>query len=602
MGVNPGVSFNSMGQRFRRIVSGPTTERLLIIGTAVDGPINRPTRIDDVSEARALFGPASYVNGYKDPVTGTNSGQPAGATIPLAITQAIAAGATDIWVVRATGTYATSPSAFNALSLRAKYPGRIYNDVYVGLTSAANVMTVTLTQPDIKRGAQTFTFNTSGSVSDFCDEFNNWEHNLTVEIETDTALTSSKLTSSVASALATGTIRLGLSSGSGSSVGASTGTNGCRAMGEDFGPDAANGMSGYVNKLLAVNSGTFDTLEGVQFPFDVCVLTGLYLDDQAVISGQTKINSSDTYTAADEYTTSIANEYSAWLERVSRDISPCVGFIAVRPPNIRNEATFLTYITNSLLSTTAGWHNQGLKWTKAGYFMYEGFRRTQTLNNVDVFDAGARLLVVAGPEAVMYHKDIGRYVDQWHVQAAAMFTTIPPERAPISQAVPGIQAYGLTIPRRFAESLMMGVGYDPTNAISGRGAYLCLAKDAGNYLGPQVLLSDCTAAWREDYFSQWQLTHLVNRIESDLANILRPFLGGPTDDGHLGAMRTRAKAVLDGYAATGAFRGFEGQGYTLRIAIDGIGNVLGLVNLYLEINPATAMRSLRINVSVRNTA
>jgi hypothetical protein len=79
-------------------------------------------------------------------------------------------------------------------------------------------------------------------------------------------------------------------------------------------------------------------------------------------------------------------------------------------------------------------------------------------------------------------------------------------------------------------------------------------------------------------------------------------LGGPTDIGALSAMRTQAKTILDGYANSGAFRGYEGQGYTFDINIDGVGAVLGIVIVNLEINPATAMRQIRLNITVRNVA
>jgi hypothetical protein len=98
------------------------------------------------------------------------------------------------------------------------------------------------------------------------------------------------------------------------------------------------------------------------------------------------------------------------------------------------------------------------------------------------------------------------------------------------------------------------------------------------------------------------LVHLCNRLESDLADVLRPFLGGPTDAYALGAMKTKIKNVLDSYASSGAFRGFEGQGYTYDVTMDGVDALLGLVTVFLEINPATALRSIRLTVNVRNAA
>jgi len=109
----PGPYHITQGAKIKQAINGPTTERLLIIGTAVDGPINSPMPITSASQAESIFGPASYSRGYLSPITSSEDGLPNGATLPLFISQAINAGCTNIYAVRASGSYAAAVSGFN---------------------------------------------------------------------------------------------------------------------------------------------------------------------------------------------------------------------------------------------------------------------------------------------------------------------------------------------------------------------------------------------------------------------------------------------------------------------------------------------------------
>lgn len=593
MPLIPGVQYKAYGQKFQSLVQGPTTERLLIIGLSQDGPINTPVPVRDVLSASSLFGPATYQSSYLDPNTGQESGLDAGTSIPQAVGIALAAGARDIWVVRATGTYATgavsgSVSTTPKLDMRSIYPGRVYNNTTLTLTTTGGVLGIYINQPAAKGGNIILpTLAATGTVRQLIDRINNDRRNRTIYINPETYPTI--LTSAAYTAIGSGvgTLRFG--------------TNGTRATGEDYGPEAATGVAGYATKLLTVDTGTFDVLEGINFPFDVAVLTGIYADEQIVDSGQTKIDGTGTYSATDQYSLSIAADFAVWLSRMSNMVNPCRGVTAVRPAGLTQLSDMVTYITGNLLATTYGVYNSTLRWNKMGPFMYNGFRQTDP-NTGDIVDLGARLSVVVGPEVVANHPDIGNFVDQPHVQYAAKLTTIPPERAPVLAALDGILGYNNPIPRKYADLLISGVGFDSSNQLSGRGAYVVMVKNPGNFQGPQVVYSDVTAAYREDYFSQDQLVHLCNRVESDVAETLRPFLGGPSDPSALAAMKTRVKNVLDGYAASGAFKGYEGQGYTFDITVDGPGSILGIVNVWIEMSPASAIRSIRITTAVRQSA
>lgn len=234
----PGSDFTTISGKIKAFVSGPTTEKLLIIGTAVDGPLNTPVRVTNTTDAERVFGPASYSKGYKNPVTSLADDADNGASIPRAIAQAIAAGCTDIWVCRATGTYATSPSAFTSkLDLKAINPGRIYNEVSLALIATGGVLTVTHTQPTSKGLTYTSTYASSLNVSQVIDKINGDKRNATLEIIKDTYSTylSGSCYNLGTSALVTVTL--------------AGGTNGCKAPSEDY----ATSLDGYATKLTTAD-------------------------------------------------------------------------------------------------------------------------------------------------------------------------------------------------------------------------------------------------------------------------------------------------------------------------------------------------------------
>lgn len=580
----PGADFTTISGKIKAFINGPTTERLLILGTAVDGPLNVPVRVEDASVAERIFGPATYSNGYKNPITSTADDAVNGASIPKAIAQAMAAGCTDIYICRVTGTIARSSSAFSSkLDLRALNPGRIYNEVSLGLHASGNVLNAVITQPSIKGTTFTTTYASSLTVSQVIDQLNADRRNTTFEIVKDTysAYLASGCTALATSALVTVTL--------------AGGTNGCEAPGEDY----ASALDGYATMLTATDSGTFDALKGAKFRFNVGVLTGIHLDDQVVTSGSAKPDGG-TYTAADEYQTTIATDYVRWLDQMSSEVGPCFGVIACRPPGYRTQEKLIDYINNSLLATSAGKWNTAMRWNKAGYFLYTGWNRTDPV--AQSVDMGQRLAVVAGPEVVFSHPKIGNYTDQFHVAYASLLTTLPPERAPIFKMVPGVLAYGTPIPAKYCNKLVEGLGFSSSNDLSGKGAYVCLTRNPRDSQGPLVIFDDVTAAARDDYMRNYQLVHLCNNIHNNLDYGLSGFLGGPTNAASLAAMETVVQNIMDGYVQTNALKGKRGVGYDFKITMKGTDEALGIVRVHLEISPATALRKIYFVVAVRQSA
>jgi hypothetical protein len=541
---------------------------LLIIGTAVDGPINRPIRITDAQQAEKIFGPANYSKGYKDPITSTESGNPNGATIPKAIGQAIAAGCSDIYVCRAAGSYAASASAFSSkLNIKAVYPGRVYNEVTCAVTNATTSITFTLTQPSIKGTSFSTTFASSLTVGDMIDRINGDRRNSTIYINRETYPT---YLGSACTAIGSGSVTL------------AGGTNGCQALGEDY----ATSLNGYATALTTTDTGTFDVLLGMRFRFNVAVLTGVHLDDQVVDGGNAT-------------TTTIASDFVYYLDQVSTEISPCHGVMGVRPPNLREDSSLITYINNSLLATASGAWDTTMRWNKAGYFLYTGWTRTDPV--AGTVDLGKLLSVCAGPECVFTNNDIGRYTDNFHVAYAAMLTTIPPERAPIFKTIPGVTTYGTPLPAKYCNKLVEGVGYSQANDLTGQGAYVTLTRNPRDPFGPMVIFDDSTVAARDDYFRNYQLIHLCNSIHNDLDFALSGFIGGPSSHATLAAMEAQCQNILDGYVASNALKGSRGQGYDFRITMEGTDEALGIVRVYLDLFPATAIRKIYFVVQVKQS-
>jgi hypothetical protein len=580
----PGSDFTTISGKIKAFTSGPTTERLLIIGTAVDGPLNSPIRISDATEAERIFGPGTYSNGYKNPVTSTTDDANNGATLPRAFAQAIAAGCTDIYLCRATGTYASSPSAFSSrLDIQSVNPGRIYNEVSIAMHASGGYVNVIVTQPSIKGVTYSTQYSSSLTWGDMIDRINGDRRNATFEIFKETY--SSYLPSGCYTVAPT----------SYTSVTLAGGTNGTNAPSEDY----ATSLDGYATKLTTPDTGTFDSLYGKRSKFDVAVLTGIHIDDQVVTSGAAN-PAGGTFTAADEYQRTIATDFVLFLDAMSSEVGPCFGVIGCRPPGLRTESRIINYVNDSLLSTSAGKYNANMKWNKAGYFLYTGWRRTDPV--AGEVDLGQRLAVVAGPEVVYQHPKLGNYTDQFHVSYASMLTTIPPERAAVFKPLSGPVAYGTPIPTQYCNKLVEGVGFSASADLSGKGAYVVLTRDPRNPNGPMVVFDDVTASARDDYMRNHQLVHLCNSIHNNLEAALGGFIGGPTSPAALAAMETVVQNVMDGYVQSSAFRGSRGSGYDFRIYMSGADQALGLVRIQLEIAPATSLRKIYFVVAVRQNA
>lgn len=572
----PGTYFTTIGGLIKTVTQGPSTERVLVIGTALDGPLNGPVVITDGIQAEQVFGPATYTKGYKNPVTGLEDNKPAGATLPLAIQQLLSAGATNIVVCRATGTIAKNEAAFGSkLEIVAQNPGRIYNEVSVVTTVSSGALTLTINQPTVKGGNVAITFGTDATIEDVISKVNNEPRNTTVYFEgstfpaylTDLASSLGAATEAVSSTVA--------------------GTNGTLARGEDYGPEVATGLNGYASMLTAADTGTFARLYGENVAFNLAVLTGIHGDDQ-VVEG------------ADATKTSIAVDFAAFIDQCFSAITPCHGVVAVRPHGLRQVEDVIAYCNNNLLATAVGFYDETRRWIKFGPFMYNGIKRSDPI--AGTLDIGKHLSVVAGPDVVCTDPVLGRYSTTPHVLYAGFLSTLPPEQGANNARLPGAIGYGKPFPSRYTQKLVDGVGHDDNVDLSGKGAYVVLTQDKNNYGGPLVIADDPTAAPRNDFFRQYSLVHLTNSIHRQLSDELSRFLGKPSSAATLATMEAAARNVMDGFVQSGGLRGPEGQGYSIQLTMRGTDAAVGLVRCWVEIAAAAAIRRIQLVVTVRQPA
>ena len=578
----PGYNFNiiPMGIAKKQAIA-PTTERLLIIGPAVDGPVNTPISCNDGNTALSVFGPTVYTNEYFDPNTAA-AGSAAlklwnGNYLVRAFLEAQAAGSADVYLVRTGGTYATGAhGSLTGYSFRSKFPGYIYNTqtvsaiCYPANSASSTSITFFINQPAGKGGNISKSFLSSDTIATVIEWFGAPQvltGNGTFELDCSVL---SNLTNSATTLGATG-VGLGWV--------LAGGTNGTNVPGEQGIYDKS-----YLYTELTKEYGTFDMLK--DFNFDVAVLTGIYLDDVVV---------------ANNYTTSTASAFAKFIQDVSDRTRPCFGVIGCRPITESRLDRLTRFVTDNYLSTTSGpviingtADSSGAQWLRAGGVMVNGFIRTN--DDGTTTDMGSRIAVFAGPDFVRNNADTGYYHDNGAVIYAAFLSTLSPARAATLQPIPGVFALGTNFPRDMVDDLVTGITVDALTKNYGP-AYVVAKNDPD--LGGMVFADDPTAGWRNSEFSQQQPVHVVNIAARRIREVTQPFIGHSNDDATRAAISTGIRNKLEQLYGMGALQGSEGIGYSFVVSADPTDNILGVVNIVLSLRPAYAIRTINVTIMVR---
>lgn len=535
----------------------PVTERLLIIGNALDGPVNTPFRVRTVSEAEEIFGPLTYTKGYKDPVSDTENGKWADNNLVNGLVEALYGGAGNIVLVRSGGTLATYTPTGVSLRMTPVAPGRIYNGITVTIAQGSGNTTVTIAQPAAKGGSISVSVpSATTTLQELCDILNTDSRNRTILFST-VPVSGGLLTNVLTSTTFT----------------FSGGTNGTGAPNED------NYLSktAYYTALTAADTGTFATL--VDQEFNICLLQGIYADDQV---GPTA-------------TTSVATDFATFLHNVTRETMPCHGVIGLRPTGLQTPSALAAYASAALLSTTAGFYNAGARWIKFGYFMNNGFSTIDDESGKTI-DTGRYLSVIAGPDVVLSSKDRGSYYTNGAAIYAGMITHLGAQYATTNKALPGVSSLLSNFPKAICEQLVQGLGYDTSTNSKGMGAYVVFRTNP--LRGVPIVLQDNTAAQRTSDFKVLQVERIVNLAIQMVKSVLFPYIGEPSTVEALMSMKVALTTELTRLSEVGALQGGPGEGFDFTISADPVDNVFNQVNVMLRLRPTLQIKYVVVDVSV----
>jgi hypothetical protein len=559
----PGMIFTYRDGGLTPAVLLPTTEQLFILGNALDGPVNTPISIQNISDAQNIFGPLTYTGDYINPQTGIADNAYADNNLLKAVTEALLGGAGNVACVRVGGQTASITGAWNSvININAINPGRIYNSVTVVSTSGSTGYTITLNQTPSKGGSIFWTFTGIQTLGNLVSTINNDTRNRSIIMNIPATSATTPIS--------------GLGIGTAALSGTTSGTNGTGAPMEDY----AGNKSGYYTALTQ-QYGTFDSLGGI--PFDVAVLVGIYMDDQVV-------------SAPNDTTTSVAQAFANFLYTASRETQPCHGVIGVRPSGLKSPAELSIYATNALLNPNPGYYNVAARWINAGYFMQQGFFATNPDDGSTV-DIGGYLSVVAAPDIIYSQKNIGYYLENAAAAYAGMITSLPAQSATTNKALGTIKLINGTLSKSTQELLNQGLGYNPAVAGSvAHAAYVTIKYNS--VLNAPVIVSDNTCALRTSDYHTLQILRVANLASFMAKAVLYPFIGEADSIEARTAMKTQLTTALQKMVDAGALLGGDGNGFKFTITSDPVDLLLGQITVTMFLRPAMQIKYIQVVVNI----
>ena len=554
----PGVLFIQKDGGLIPLAPAPTTDTVLIIGNAVDGPVDTPVTLRNVSDIESIFGPVVYKGDYTDPITGTASKNYTGNNLVKAVNECLMGGGQNIVCVRVGGTVASSTNALAAsANMYAKYPGRVYNNTSVVITSGSSGYNFTLVQPATKGGTVVFLYPMATTLGDALTSFNTDIRNnsviLTAPVNTFT---------SYVSAMGTGTITI------------TGGTNGTSAPGEDY---ATSKIALYT--LLTQSGGTFDKVMDLRF--DLSVLACVYGDDQVSSGSPT--------------TTSVAQAFAEFNYNHSKETQPSHGIVLLRPTGLTTSSDLATFSTNYYENTSAGYVDQNGKWIKFGYFMNLGFNYVDT-DTGETVDIGRHISVCAGPDIVFSNKDLGYYPENGGAAYAGVVSNQPVQIAATNKPLGVVKYLNGSFPLATHKRLNQGIGRDAQTGAAGVGAYVTFKNNST--LGRPVVVSDNTCSQRTSDYHTLQTIRISDTVCRVARDVLFPFIGGPNSPDSRAAMKTLLNKALQAFTEQGALIGGEGVGYYFTIGSDINETLLNQVTISLFIRPAIEIKFIKLVVNI----
>jgi len=566
----PGLSihYKDGGLLVPVIEGGPLTDTVLVIGTALDGPVGKAVRVN-TSSAETLFGPLVYTKHFSAPAGTTSAtGDYANNSLIKGMYEVSLGGCSDILLIRVGGDYASTDTVAHTVSgenlrVRSIYPGRIYNSLTVQFSSGNGTMVVN--QANIGKGDNLTYTLTGKTVAQVITTVNNDLRNRSVHLEArDSSTYGTTITTNELSAYDGTHTLLG-------------GTNGCVG-------DGLAAITDYATAIGEPSSGALHEIQDV--PADIVYLTDIYADDD--LSGDDSGNSS------------IATQLASAIFLGAINGFPKIGVMGLRPLLTVTRSDIQTHVSNCI-SSTAGAADAGRDILKAGYLMHavEGgpsqFTATDPRNGVTV-DTGRYMQIVAGPDVLLSQKQLGTYIANPAGVFAGYMSTLEPQIATTNKSLPGIEGTVYEFTNSQINQLAGGQSYDTTNNQSGYGgAYVVLRRSSDGRL---IVNLDNTASIRTSDYKQAQVMRIVDAVVEQLRVIGSRYIGEPNHFGTRQALRNAIRGELDSIAESRAIAGGENIGYSFSVTANATDTVLGRIRIELVLRPALQIRSINVTVEL----
>lgn len=580
----------------------PTTERVTIIGSALDGPVNTPTRVGKLSEAEALFGPLVFDNAYASGLntcaaTG-NRGRYSGNTLIQGMYEAYQGGAGDIILIRvggesATGTIGTFPGT--GILFTARWPGRIYNGIQISAVSGSGGY-IRIDFPEGKRVGgftyRTYEYSKYTTVGALVEAINGDGYNRAVRATCAVSVAASGTDALEALTVATKYLSGGVD-----------GTT------EGNAPDLVSTTATRVDRNEALysalahsTSGLFEVVDDLET--DLIVLNCLRVDDSV---GTATAGFSQEPSDAEAEKRSVLYAFGRFCHNLSRNTYPTHGVIGLRKLSsmFPRQEDINQHVDNLAGTNGFGWYvlpdsrggtgeAQTLAWTQACYFLRPGYL---DFNDEDegTIDLGRYLSVVAGPDVQFVNGKRGAYWENAAALYAGMISRTPAQQALTNRELPGILGLTYTLTKSQLNRLAGGQPYDDSTYLQKGGAYVVFRSTLTDGI---VVCQDVTAGQRAHDYENLQTYRIVARACHGVRSALKKFIGAPHSVETRMAMETAVKGVLDAMAEEGALLASEGLGYQFAITSDPYETIIGKVNVELRLRPAWQIKFVKVTVGV----
>jgi hypothetical protein len=554
------------------------TESLVIMGPALDGPMNTPIRVSGAAQAESIFGPLVYSGLYVNPVTNTADGQASYNELIRAYHEASRGGAKNIFLVRVGGTKAAARGVSGlgggtGFDIVAVNPGRSYDGISATITTGAgpSVVTgsITFAQPALYGGTVTFNYDANTTLEELLNKINNDNRVNTVRLVSTASMDPYAAATSIVSG----------------SAAVTGGTYGTEAKGEDN----YNGKWKMYDALTNVSTGAFEVLS--DFDAEHFLLSGIYVDDQVV-----------TGTAAT--TTSVVRDFALFMGAVNQR-SQAHGYIGTRPLRHIDSAdrdAISTHILNNWEDANPGFTNAALKWTKLGYFRNTGVVVVDSVTQ-EATDYGSYVSVVAGPDLRMVVSPLGNYVTNPVAMYAGMVTNTPPEKSMTREKIPNSLNLRYTITDKQIRRVVNGIGWNATTRTAGKGSLVIFRQEQGTQAPEVVFDTTFTNDTRlpfADLMSERVTFECLKKVKAGLM----PFVGTAFTTANKMAMEQVVRSVMNSMVEGGKLApGGEGISYVFSLDSTTPYHIANNeVYVELTISVPTQIKRIRVSTTVKRPA